>query len=185
MVSALDTRASSPTFSSLRRPSTRYFSLIWEVLTLSYLKADYINTYEAASLINRWIIPDFVLLEALTLLLLVSGHWFMFLISVTITCYQFLLAGIGKNGHTTLSTWASHTTNKLTSANFCLDWLKYLWVKLGLLSILFLFVSFRCLTSGHPTVYSSKYGELDIRSSVLFHGIWSPSNQSNSSDFFS
>ncbi|KAK4799080.1 hypothetical protein SAY86_024445 [Trapa natans] len=133
-----------------------FASTFYQVLTLSDLEEHYINMYEAASLINRWIIPDFVLQGVLSLLLLVSGYWFLFLISVTIACY-----------HVMLYIKKQHLVDITEIFRVIGSEKKYRLVKLGLLLIIFLFVAFRCLTSGHLTVYSSKHGELDIRSSIL------------------
>ncbi|KAK4766945.1 hypothetical protein SAY86_014696 [Trapa natans] len=113
-----------------------FASTFYQVLILSDLEADYINMYEAASLINRWIIPDFVMQGVLSLLLLVSGHWFMFLISVPITCY-----------HAMLYVKKQHLIDVTEIFRVISAEKKYRLVKLGLLSILFLFVVFRLVFS--------------------------------------
>ncbi|PKI72191.1 hypothetical protein CRG98_007389 [Punica granatum] len=92
--------------------------------------------YEAASQINRWILPEFVLQGVLTLLLLVTGHWIMFLISVPLTCY-----------HVMLYIKKRHLIDVTEIFRVIGAEKKYRLVKLGLLSILFLCVIFRLVFS--------------------------------------
>ncbi|KAI6696717.1 hypothetical protein NL676_016836 [Syzygium grande] len=68
-----------------------FASTFYQILILSDLEADYINMYEAASRINGLILPDFILQGVLSALLLMTGHWFMFLVSVPVTCYHVML----------------------------------------------------------------------------------------------
>ncbi|XP_031396280.1 protein cornichon homolog 1 isoform X1 [Punica granatum] len=113
-----------------------FASTFYQVLILSDLEADYVNMYEAASQINRWILPEFVLQGVLTLLLLVTGHWIMFLISVPLTCY-----------HVMLYIKKRHLIDVTEIFRVIGAEKKYRLVKLGLLSILFLCVIFRLVFS--------------------------------------
>lgn len=49
------------------------------------------NPYESSSRINSIVVPDFILQGVLCILFLLTWHWFLFLISVPITCYNAML----------------------------------------------------------------------------------------------
>ncbi|XP_059668471.1 protein cornichon homolog 1 isoform X2 [Cornus florida] len=64
---------------------------LYQIVCLSDLEADYMNPYESSSRINAVVVPEFVLHAAFCALFLVTGHWFMFLITVPLTCYSMML----------------------------------------------------------------------------------------------
>ncbi|XP_034692664.1 protein cornichon homolog 1 isoform X2 [Vitis riparia] len=66
-------------------------STFYQILCLSDLEADYMNPYESSSRINSIVVPDFILQGVLCMLFLLTWHWFLFLISVPITCYNAML----------------------------------------------------------------------------------------------
>uniref|UniRef100_I1L9V4 Uncharacterized protein n=1 Tax=Glycine max TaxID=3847 RepID=I1L9V4_SOYBN len=66
-------------------------STFYQVLILSDLESDYINPFDAASRINYFVLPEFVGQGALCALCLFTGHWFMFLLTVPVTCYHLRL----------------------------------------------------------------------------------------------
>jgi len=59
-----------------------------KVLILSDLESDYINPFDASSRINYFVLPEFIGQGALCALCLFTGHWFMFLLTVPVTCYH-------------------------------------------------------------------------------------------------
>ncbi|XP_030519776.1 protein cornichon homolog 1 isoform X1 [Rhodamnia argentea] len=133
-----------------------FASTFYQILLLSDLEADYINMYEAASRINGLILPDFILQGVLSVLLLMTGHWFMFLVSVPVTCY-----------HVMLYIKQRHLIDVTEVFRVLAAEKKYRMVKLGLLSVLFLMVIFRFIRAGHLLFRGPQFGDLDIRSSFL------------------
>ncbi|KAI4387143.1 hypothetical protein MLD38_004994 [Melastoma candidum] len=109
-----------------------FASSFYQILILSDLEADYINMYEAASSINRLILPEFALQAFLSMLLLLTGHWFMFLVSIPITCY-----------HIMLYIKRQHLIDVTEIFRVLGAEKKYRLVKLGLLAIFFIMVIFR------------------------------------------
>lgn len=59
-----------------------------QLMCLADLEFDYINPYDSASRINYVVLPEFVLQGVLSLLFLLSGHWFMFLFSTPVLYYN-------------------------------------------------------------------------------------------------
>ncbi|KAL2326965.1 hypothetical protein Fmac_020392 [Flemingia macrophylla] len=66
-------------------------STFYQVLILSDLESDYINPFDASSRINYLVLPEFIAQGALCALCLFTGHWFMFLLTVPVTCYHLML----------------------------------------------------------------------------------------------
>ncbi|GAB4843820.1 hypothetical protein Ancab_013782 [Ancistrocladus abbreviatus] len=62
--------------------------LIYQIICLSDLEADYMNPYESSANINRVVIPEFILEGTFCVLFLFTGHWFMFFITFPICCYH-------------------------------------------------------------------------------------------------
>ncbi|KAH7687056.1 Cornichon protein [Dioscorea alata] len=60
----------------------------YQLMCLADLEFDYINPYDSASRINYVVLPEFVLQGILSLLFLLSGHWFMFLFSTPVLYYN-------------------------------------------------------------------------------------------------
>ncbi|KAJ4804153.1 Cornichon family protein [Rhynchospora pubera] len=58
-------------------------------MCLADLEFDYINPYDTASRINKVMIPEFILQGILSLVLLFSGHWIMFLLSLPFVYYNY------------------------------------------------------------------------------------------------
>ncbi|KAJ1692833.1 hypothetical protein LUZ63_009531 [Rhynchospora breviuscula] len=63
--------------------------VIFQVMCLADLEFDYINPYDTASRINKVMIPEFILQGILSLVLLFSGHWIMFLLSLPFVYYNY------------------------------------------------------------------------------------------------
>ncbi|WCJ33926.1 Cornichon family protein [Euphorbia peplus] len=62
-----------------------------ELLCLTDLEADQMNPFEATACINKWILPEFILQGVISILLLLTGHWLMFLFAVPLTCYHAMM----------------------------------------------------------------------------------------------
>lgn len=57
-------------------------------MCLSDLEFDYINTFDTTFRINRFVIPEFALHGVLSLVLLIGGYWFLFLLNVPLMYYH-------------------------------------------------------------------------------------------------
>ncbi|KAK1328058.1 hypothetical protein QTO34_012480 [Cnephaeus nilssonii] len=57
------------------------FLSVYFIITLSDLECDYINARSCCSKLNKWIIPELIGHTVVTLLMLVSLHWFIFLLT--------------------------------------------------------------------------------------------------------
>ncbi|KAL4602609.1 hypothetical protein ACB092_10G065500 [Castanea dentata] len=62
--------------------------IVYQLMCLADLEFDYINPYDSSSRINRVILPEFITQGVLCLFYLVTGHWFMSLISVPYLYYN-------------------------------------------------------------------------------------------------
>lgn len=60
----------------------------YQLLVLTDLEADYLNIYDSSSRINTLVIPEFLVQGVFCSLFLFTGHWFMFLITVPVSCYH-------------------------------------------------------------------------------------------------
>ncbi|KAG6478315.1 hypothetical protein ZIOFF_061751 [Zingiber officinale] len=61
---------------------------VLQLMCLADLEFDYINPYDSASRINKVIYPEFGLQAALCLLFLLSGNWWMILLSAPYLYYN-------------------------------------------------------------------------------------------------
>nr|GMD39766.1 protein cornichon homolog 1 isoform X1 [Ipomoea batatas] len=62
--------------------------ILYQIVCLSDLEADYMNPYESSSRINNVILKEYVLQGVFCILFLVTGHWFLFLLTVLPTYYN-------------------------------------------------------------------------------------------------
>ncbi|KAK7847602.1 protein cornichon homolog 4 [Quercus suber] len=62
--------------------------IVYQLMCLADLEFDYINPYDSSSRINRVILPEFITQGVLCLFYLVTGHWFMSLLSVPYLYYN-------------------------------------------------------------------------------------------------
>lgn len=65
--------------------------LVYQLMCLADLEFDYINPYDSASRINQMVMPEFITQGVLCVLYLVTGHWFMSLLSVPYLYYNVTL----------------------------------------------------------------------------------------------
>ncbi|XP_031740205.1 protein cornichon homolog 1 isoform X1 [Cucumis sativus] len=129
----------------------------YQLLVLTDLEADYLNIYDSSSRINKLVIPEFLVQGVFCSLFLFTGHWFMFLITVPVTCY-----------HINLFLKREHLID-VTEVFRALKREKYFRLaKLIFYLLLFLVVIFRIIVvAGMKSVFDSAPEDLDIRSSVL------------------
>ncbi|KAK9716471.1 hypothetical protein RND81_06G235800 [Saponaria officinalis] len=62
--------------------------VVYQLMCLADLEFDYINPYDSATRINQVIIPEFVVQGGLCFFFLITGHWFMALLSVPYLYYN-------------------------------------------------------------------------------------------------
>ncbi|KAI4356809.1 hypothetical protein L6164_000797 [Bauhinia variegata] len=60
----------------------------YQLILLVDLEFDYINPYDTAARINNVVLPEFITQGILCFILLISGHWFMFLVSLPYLYYN-------------------------------------------------------------------------------------------------
>ncbi|KAI1284927.1 Protein cornichon -like protein 4 [Halotydeus destructor] len=65
---------------SLVDTSTLLFLSVYIVITLSDLECDYLNAPQCCTKLNKWVLPEFLAVTALTILLLFTGHWILFIL---------------------------------------------------------------------------------------------------------
>ncbi|XP_028058167.1 protein cornichon homolog 4-like isoform X2 [Camellia sinensis] len=67
--------------------------VVYQLMCLADLEFDYINPYDSASRINKMIMPEFITQGVLCFLYLITGHWFMSLLSVPYLYYNVRVMG--------------------------------------------------------------------------------------------
>ncbi|EDL94851.1 similar to Protein HSPC163 (predicted), isoform CRA_b [Rattus norvegicus] len=71
------------------------------IITLSDLECDYINARSCCSKLNKWVIPELVGHTFVTVLMLVSLHWVIFLLNLPVATwniYRFIMVPSGNMG---------------------------------------------------------------------------------------
>ncbi|KAK4373018.1 hypothetical protein RND71_008402 [Anisodus tanguticus] len=56
--------------------------LIYQIVCLTDLEADYMNPYESSSRINSVVLKEYIIHGAFCILFLITGHWFIFLLTL-------------------------------------------------------------------------------------------------------
>uniref|UniRef100_A0A8C0JT82 Cornichon family member 4 n=1 Tax=Canis lupus dingo TaxID=286419 RepID=A0A8C0JT82_CANLU len=77
------------------------FLSVYFIITLSDLECDYINARSCCSKLNKWVIPELIGHTVITVLMLVSLHWFIFLLNLpaaTWNIYRFIMVPSGNMG---------------------------------------------------------------------------------------
>ncbi|XP_077210023.1 cornichon family protein [Tasmannia lanceolata] len=64
---------------------------VYQLICLTDLESDYINPYDSSARINAVVMPEIVIQGALSILFLLTWHWFMFLITAPLTYYHIRL----------------------------------------------------------------------------------------------
>ncbi|XP_058925554.2 protein cornichon homolog 4 isoform X1 [Kogia breviceps] len=77
------------------------FLSVYFIITLSDLECDYINARSCCSKLNKWVIPELVGHTVVTVLMLISLHWFIFLLNLPVATwniYRFIMVPSGNMG---------------------------------------------------------------------------------------
>ncbi|KAK7103930.1 protein cornichon homolog 4-like [Littorina saxatilis] len=63
------------------------FLAVYFVITLSDLECDYLNARTCCEKLNFWVLPEVIAQDILVVLLLITGHWFIFLLYAPLGCW--------------------------------------------------------------------------------------------------
>ncbi|XP_073904984.1 protein cornichon homolog 4 isoform X1 [Castor canadensis] len=77
------------------------FLSVYFIITLSDLECDYINARSCCSKLNKWVIPELIGHTIVTVLMLISLHWFIFLLNLPVATwniYRFIMVPSGNMG---------------------------------------------------------------------------------------
>ncbi|XP_051981078.1 protein cornichon homolog 4-like [Xyrauchen texanus] len=77
------------------------FLSVYFIITLSDLECDYINARACCSKLNKWVIPEMIGQALATVLMLVSMHWFVFLLNLPVSSwnvYRYVKVPMGNMG---------------------------------------------------------------------------------------
>uniref|UniRef100_A0A669PJN4 Cornichon family AMPA receptor auxiliary protein 4 n=4 Tax=Galliformes TaxID=8976 RepID=A0A669PJN4_PHACC len=77
------------------------FLSVYFIITLSDLECDYINARSCCSKLNKWVVPEVIGHAVVTVLMLISLHWFIFLLNLPIATwniYRFIMVPSGNMG---------------------------------------------------------------------------------------
>ncbi|XP_077138300.1 protein cornichon homolog 4 [Ranitomeya variabilis] len=77
------------------------FLAVYFIITLSDLECDYINARSCCSKLNKWVVPELVGHTLVSVLMLVSLHWFIFLLNLPVAVwniYRFIMVPSGNLG---------------------------------------------------------------------------------------
>lgn len=111
-------------------------SNFYQLVILSDLEADYLNPYESSSRINFLIVPEIIVHGLLCALFLLTWHWFLFLITLPLTCYAAMLYMKRKHLIDVTEVFRDLSFEK-----------KYRLVKLGFYLLLLFIIIFRLILS--------------------------------------
>ncbi|KAK4824732.1 hypothetical protein QYF61_018120 [Mycteria americana] len=71
------------------------------IITLSDLECDYINARSCCSKLNKWVVPEVIGHAVVTVLMLISLHWFIFLLNLPVATwniYRYIMVPSGNMG---------------------------------------------------------------------------------------
>ncbi|CAH1793161.1 unnamed protein product [Owenia fusiformis] len=68
--------------------TTLLFLTVYFVITLSDLECDYLNARSCCEKLNMWVLPEIVAHSLITVLLLLSLHWVLFLLNLPLAVFQ-------------------------------------------------------------------------------------------------
>ncbi|XP_042300852.1 protein cornichon homolog 4 isoform X1 [Sceloporus undulatus] len=77
------------------------FLSVYFIITLSDLECDYINARSCCSKLNKWVIPELIGHTLVTVLMLISLHWFIFLLNLPVATwniYRYIMVPSGNMG---------------------------------------------------------------------------------------
>lgn len=115
--------------------------LIYQLMCLSDLEFDYINPFDSASSINKFVLPEFIIQGSLCAVFLLTGHWVMALINAPVVYY-----------HVTLYMNRQHLVDVTEIFSLLGKEKKYRLIKLGFYVFLFFIVIYRLVMAAVLTV---------------------------------
>jgi len=124
--------------------------VVYQLICLSDLEFDYINPYDSTSRINRLVIPEFMIQGVLCLLFLLTGCWFMCLITAPLVYY-----------HAQLYVRRKHLVDVTEIFNLLNAEKKYRMIKLVYYLILFFIVIYRLVSSSVIALLEGDYDAVD------------------------
>ncbi|TRZ26049.1 hypothetical protein HGM15179_001021 [Zosterops borbonicus] len=77
------------------------FLSVYFIITLSDLECDYINARSCCSKLNKWVVPELIGHAVVTVLMLISLHWFIFLLNLPVATwniYRYIMVPSGNMG---------------------------------------------------------------------------------------
>ncbi|KAM4678694.1 protein cornichon homolog 4 isoform 1-T1 [Amazona ochrocephala] len=77
------------------------FLSVYFIITLSDLECDYINARSCCSKLNKWVVPEVIGHAVVTVLMLISLHWFIFLLNLPVATwniYRYIMVPCGNMG---------------------------------------------------------------------------------------
>lgn len=110
------------------------FSQVFFTIMYSDLECDYINPIELCNKLNPWFIPEAGVHGFLTMLFLVNGYWFVFLLNLPL--FAFNVNKYLKKNHLLDATEIFRTLSKHKKESF---------IKLGFHLLLFFFYLYRMI----------------------------------------
>jgi hypothetical protein len=112
------------------------FAQVFFTIMYSDLECDYINPIELCKKLNKFIVPEAGLHAFLSLLFLVNGYWFVFLLNLPLFAYN--AKKIIEKNHLLDATEIFRTLNKQKRESF---------FKLGFHLVMFFFYLYRMITA--------------------------------------
>lgn len=119
--------------------------LIYQLMCLSDLEFDYINPFDSASSINKFVLPEFIIQGSLCGVFLLTGHWLMALINGPVVYY-----------HVNLYMNRQHLVDVTEIFNLLGKEKKYRLIKLGFYVLLFFIVIYRLVMSAALTILEAE-----------------------------
>ncbi|CCE82256.1 Piso0_001973 [Millerozyma farinosa CBS 7064] len=110
------------------------FAQVFFTIMYSDLECDYINPIELCNKLNPWFIPEAGLHAVLSLLFLVNGYWFMFLLNLPLLAFN--VRKFLNNNHLLDATEIFRTLSKHKKESF---------IKLGFHLLMFFFYLYRMI----------------------------------------
>ncbi|KAL2650673.1 hypothetical protein R1flu_018801 [Riccia fluitans] len=110
--------------------------VVYQLMCLSDLEFDYINPFDSASSINKFVLPEFILHGALCTLYLFTGYWVVFLLNLPLAYY-----------HTRLYMSKRHLVDVTEIFNHLSKEKQYRLMKLGFYLVLFFIVIYKLVVA--------------------------------------
>ncbi|XP_071737535.1 protein cornichon homolog 1-like [Rutidosis leptorrhynchoides] len=133
-------------------------SNLYQIVCLTDLESDHMNPYESSSSINAVVIPEMVLHVLCSVFLLVTGYWFMFLLTLPIAVYNLMLY-----------TNRKHLIDVTEIFRYVNAEKKYRFIKLLVYSFLFILIVIRSLVAGKFTNVLEPFHPANEDLNILSH----------------